>query len=233
MRREYYTPPILSLPVLDENEPRNRLIFVDSREIQHLLNLVEHAEQVRFYEGGTDRTEVEQYAYNLFLRIQNAMNLIGMIYPTTQKNLNSSLLLCDGSIHNRVDYPQLYSIIEDSLKIDADTFQTPDLRDRFIMGASTANPPTTTGGNAEITLTENQMPTHNHTTQPHQHLNDYPSLGIDIEGAGIPDFTGLGNPPLQIGYTSFETVIVNDSGGSDPIDITPPFYSLKYVMIAR
>lgn len=187
--------------------------------------------------------------------------MIGAIVPMARDTLPSHMLPCDGSNFDRVDYPELYAVISGDLKIDPDTFQTPDLRSRFIYGTPDAGTDYATGGAETVELTESELPEvtpttqphshtnspHGHTTQPHGHTTSYPSVGIDLEGAGVPDVTGLGNPPLQIGTADAAIVTVNSSsvaidnetvtvdpfGGDEAHENMPPYITMQYVMIAR
>lgn len=62
-----------------------------------------------------------------------------VIWSGTADNIPTGWQLCDG------------------------TNGTPDLRDKFVLGAGTTHNVGETGGNEEVTLTVEQMPKHNHT----------------------------------------------------------------------
>ncbi len=110
---------------------------------------------------------------------------------------------------------------------------TPDLRDRFIIGAGGSYAVGSAGGNATqtvtlsgqtgaTTLTVEQMPSHAHAVQ-----------GCSFEGSGAPLFTGRSN---QINLTNATT----SAGGSQPhahsltgtadVSILPPYYALCFIM---
>ena len=101
---------------------------------------------------------------------------------------------------------------------------TPDLRDRFIVGASLdeggivqttikgSNSPQQTGGLHEVTLTEAQMPMHNHLIN-----------GSNQMGCATPSVVQGHNHNLDIGPTY-------DAGGSLPHENLTPFYALAYLM---
>jgi len=55
---------------------------------------------------------------------------------------------------------------------------TPDLRDRFIVGAGSTYSRNDTGGTNSVTLTENEMPSHNHS------MNSAGSHSHSMDGAG-------------------------------------------------
>ena len=54
---------------------------------------------------------------------------------------------------------------------------TPDLRNRFVVGVGDTYSPGDTGGSENVTLTVQQMPTHTHTQNPHNHIFNGTTLG--------------------------------------------------------
>lgn len=111
---------------------------------------------------------------------------------------------------------------------------TPDLRNRFVVGASSGTGDTTypglsvdaTGGSADAIVVE-----HNHTlTDPgHNHTEAYntPSSGQDQAGTGSGD-----NDNTSTQQTSTETTgITIDSAGSSGTNANlPPYYALAFIM---
>lgn len=155
-------------------------------------------------------------------------NMTGAIIPLVTDTLPAGVLLCDGSVYNRVDYPALYAVLDPQYIIDPNTFSVPDLRDRFVMGASTSNPAGTTGGANDVTLGVNEMPTHSHTTQPHSH-----SEGIavpTIVNGGVEAPASSATP--STGITGAATVIVNDAGGGQAHENRPAFLAAKWGILA-
>jgi hypothetical protein len=91
------------------------------------------------------------------------------------------------------------------------TNDTPDLRSRFIMGAT--NSTGQTGGAESITLTVNNLP-------PHQHnFNDLNAYG----GGGCYHGGDDWDQYVQGGTTS-------STGGGQAISLLPPYYALAYIM---
>lgn len=74
--------------------------------------------------------------------------------------LPTNVLPCDGSTYLRADYPDLYSILPVDLVVDADTFKTPNLAEKYAIG-SEAQIGTEVGDNAPL-LTLDQMVEHEH-----------------------------------------------------------------------
>lgn len=168
---------------------------------------------------------------------ESAWCMIGAIIPITGTTAPNGTLLCDASTYNRVDYPRLYEAINPLYHLDADTFYTPDLRGRFLKmtgsdGGTTNQPIADIGGSETVTLDVSQMPSHSHTNSPHAHGYSQPTFGVDIESVGIPDPTGVGNPPVPQ-TTSFESISIDATGGDQAHDNMPPYYVANFVIIAR
>lgn len=154
--------------------------------------------------------------------------LVGLIMPICSQSSPQGTLLCDGSTYLRVDYPNLYAVLDSAFIIDADTFRVPDMTDSFVMGFSSTHIVGSTGGNAEITQTTGQMPTHTHTNTPHAH-SEIGAVNVIING-GLEAPASAAQPfPTSTGLTS---ISIDTAGSSEPMDITPPFIALKYVVVA-
>jgi microcystin-dependent protein len=107
---------------------------------------------------------------------------------------------------------------------------TPDLRDRFVVGAGLNYNPGNTGGSNSVTLTEGQMPYHNHGISDPGH---YHSAGPFVPG-GQSSVGGGGN--ISSGAVTLNTdikttgITVNSTGGSQAHENRPPYYALAYIM---
>lgn len=113
-----------------------------------------------------------------------------LIWSGTADNIPTGWQLCDG------------------------TNGTPDLRDKFVLGAGTKHSVGETGGSEEVTLTVAQMPAHTH-----------PVSGMIGAATKItPSTTGKSDAPH---YTSYNT---SSSGSSQPHPNMPPYYTLAYIM---
>jgi len=144
-------------------------------------------------------------------------SMIGMIIPHVLSVFDAVVLPCDGGTYNRVDYPLLYDAIDPIYILDPDTFKTPNLVGRFPLGESVDFELGSEGGEAEHTLTVDEMPSHVHGyTQP--------TFGVDMESVGVPDPTGVGNPPLPQ-FTDAE-------GGDEAHNNMPPYTVIRWVIVA-
>lgn len=92
---------------------------------------------------------------------------------------------------------------------------TPDLRGRFILGASETHPMGETGGEEEVTLTVEQMPSHDH-------------IGSRMSTSGNKTTASTSSTALTYYYRSDERTDV--SGNSQPHTNMPPYYALIYIM---
>lgn len=106
---------------------------------------------------------------------------------------------------------------------------TPDLRDRFVVGAGLNYNPGNTGGQNNVALTIDQMPIHNHYASDSGHIHAYNNVGIfglsqtlqsGTVGIGAGDGTGIGYANITVGY----------SGGGQAHENRPPYYALAYIM---
>lgn len=105
---------------------------------------------------------------------------------------------------------------------------TPNLRDRFVVGAGSGYAVNATGGAATVTLTEAQMPQHNHGAAN--------STDRVVRTTGNTDgFPNLGG---QFGGATAQLSLSNTVGGgggankgsSQAHENRPPYYALAYIM---
>ena len=148
--------------------------------------------------------------------------MIGSLLHYVSVNPPSGVLPCDGSTYLRVDYPELYAILDPSLVIDVDTFVTPDLQGRTLIGVGAGSGLSVralgdVGGSEQHQLSIPEMPRHRHPH--HQH-----GIDIDMEQpAALPQpVTGYALP----GQTGWR-------GNDQPHENMPPFYAAKVGLVAR
>jgi microcystin-dependent protein len=140
------------------------------------------------------------------------------------------------------------------------TNSTPDLRNRFIVGAGDAYAVDATGGAASVTLTEAQLPAHTHgdgtlaaaSAGGHRHY----VLNTDSQGAfggwvnnflaqrngagGSENYSLNGtNTEPSVGLTSDNGAHTHDitgstgsTGSGEAVATLPPYYALAYIMKA-
>ena len=98
------------------------------------------------------------------------------------------------------------------------TFNLPDLRNRFVVGASASGGYNVgdTGGANSVTLSVTQIPSHNHSySKPNTATDEYRGTPIGDNG--------------QIGHT-FGNFSTGNTGGGLAHENRPPFYALCYII---
>lgn len=175
---------------------------------------------------GTDTVEeVVEAAFSMFREMTNEglYAMVGAIVPYATASAPINTLPCDGSTHEKADYPELYAVLDGAFIVDGDTFRTPDIRGRAVIGSGQGTGLTnraigSTGGAENHTLTEGEMPNHSHAITIYENLFVAPGEvpGADFAGVGFP--IGIGTTPAG-------------SGGSH--NNMQPFSVLRYCIIAR
>lgn len=133
----------------------------------------------------------------------------------------SGYLLCDGAEELRSDWPKLFEIVGTTFgAASGDTFTLPNLLGRFPLGVSGAHGLATTGGTETVTLSESQIPSHNHPA---------------TSGAtGLMEYTpGIGTVGFATGSNMRAATVTGNRGGGQSHNNMPPFLSLFYVIKAR
>ena len=140
-------------------------------------------------------------------------------------------LLCDGSAVSRTGYPRLFAVIGTAFG-DGDgstTFNVPDYRNKFPRGAGAGDNPGTTGGEDEHTLTEDELPAHDHgiTDPGHTHGSVY------ALGGGNNGVASAVNQNFQSGRTSGSSttgITVNEAGGGSAHENRPAFLEILFII---
>lgn len=135
---------------------------------------------------------------------------------------------------------------------------TPDLRDKFIVGAGREYTIGDTGGEKEVTLTVSQLPSHNHTMSnagSHSHTGSTNVSGSHTHSYRVPrdssTNSGVGSSSAlrYITYTDNTTGsagdhshslstnsagshahTINSTGGGKAHENRPPYYALAFIM---
>jgi microcystin-dependent protein len=114
---------------------------------------------------------------------------------------------------------------------------TPDLRNRFIVGAGNSYGVGATGGADQITLTAQQMPRHTHTGSTNTAGSHKHSYRVSY---GTTTRTGSSGPQVRTALTHNQTtgsagshshtISLNNTGGNQPHENRPPYYALCYII---
>lgn len=154
--------------------------------------------------------------------------MIGSIVPVMLATVPEYMLLCDGTNYDGEDYPELYAVIGDEWKLGDGTFVVPAMKGRFIIGAMEEEdgeghifPVDVTGGSYEHTLSESEMPehdhtspSHSHTSPPHTHVQNSHNHTQDAHGHSVnsvPSSTPGTNAALMRGSAALGNTAVNNT----------------------
>jgi microcystin-dependent protein len=113
---------------------------------------------------------------------------------------------------------------------------TPDLLDRFICSVSAAGAPGATGGVDSLTLSVNQLPSHNHAASvesagSHNHGVNFRRYTNADGSFGWPTTMQTGKPSVSTaGDHSHPSTDTSATGGGSSIDNRPPFYEVAFIM---
>ena len=115
------------------------------------------------------------------------------------------------------------------------TFNLPDLRDRFPVGAGDTYDAGDTGGEAEVTLTSNQMPSHNHTPDTNANfvtVDKGRNLGMTAKrsytATNSSGFSYVGSDGGSAGIGERE--VTGSAGGGQPHENMPPYIGLNFLI---
>jgi len=135
-------------------------------------------------------------------------------------------------------------------KPDGTTIRTPDLRDKFVVGAGSAYNPTDTGGAASFTMTAAQMPSHSHTFRdtysvtynppdPFNPKNVWPNgswtylTSVPGYEDGIFVVAEAGGSQASTRPVALERPGTTEPAGAtspQPTNTLPPYFALAYIM---
>ena len=113
---------------------------------------------------------------------------------------------------------------------------TPDLRDRFVVGAGSTYAVAATGGTADAVVVSHTHTATSNVSDPGHYHNSYTSGAPNGGGAGacLSYFQGAGGPqptqPASTGITVGTTI--TSAGVSGTNQNLPPYYALAYIMKA-
>ena len=154
-------------------------------------------------------------------------------------------LICDGDQYPQASYASLYAIIGNTYNTGGETagyFRVPNIKGRVIVGRDASdsdfNVLGETSGAKTHTLTESEMPSHDHTGfisgGSHSHsMNTGAALTL---GAGNSLFANSGNPPVtSAGSTGTSpshshTLTINNAGSGNAHNNLQPYIALNWII---
>jgi microcystin-dependent protein len=139
-----------------------------------------------------------------------------IMWSGTTTNIPSGWTLCDGT------------------NPDGPDSEVPDLRDRFIAGAGNQYSPDDTGGSDEVTLTESELPSHDHTmdtagAHTHGWTDGQPG---DLTSNNVDGGTGnnASNGTTDMQSAGDHTHNINNAGSDQAHENRPQYHALAFIM---
>lgn len=158
--------------------------------------------------------------------------MIGTVMAIVTQDVPSNMLLCDGATYSKDDYPDLWAIINANLILSSSTFKTPDLRGRFVMAdGDTGHPEYSIGGEYDHALLQNELAYHEHLINPHQH--SYIGGNVVTVPAGVDPVPASYVTPIPSLTDLSGYLTANGVGGDQPHNTTPPYFVLRYCVVAK
>lgn len=156
-----------AIPVSNINDSPVRCFRVNNQWLAHIIGVLDALDQPDSWLGTeTEIDNARSQIRSLIASFENGdcgmTDYAGKIEMCAIETLPVGRLWCDGSTHNRVDYPTLYDSLPSAFIVDTDTFVTPDMREKMPLGKGGTLGINDNGGEREHTLTVDEMPSHVH-----------------------------------------------------------------------
>ena len=113
---------------------------------------------------------------------------------------------------------------------------TPDLRDKFIVGAGNTYSVASTGGRTSATLIPQNLPQHTHTYKDGFYTDAFPASSVTIPSGGGADqsaaHVGSNGTDEDNTYIYWRQMTTDPAGYVNPeaVVLLPPYYALAYIM---
>lgn len=145
---------------------------------------------------------------------------VGSIIPYGSSVIPETYLLCNGQAVSRTDYPELFAIIGTRFGFGdgSTTFNVPDYRDKFVLGAGGDVDLAETGGEKEHTLTIDEIP-------PHDHNDGKLNEAITANNGG--------RSAVIVHKSESGTIPTTKTGGGQAHNNMPPYVGTYYIIKAK
>ncbi len=165
-------------------------LALDEWQVQVLLNQIRYLLTASHWEqvGDTTIDEAVDMFQEAYETLMPFLLEPGLTLPCFTLDIPAGWLLCDGSIYDRVDYPQLYAALDPTFHVDADQFAVPFLERRTVYGAGGGWSVGDDVGVEGVTLDVTEIPSHNHSVSDlgHAHTEGAAAPTLIAIGVGVP-----------------------------------------------
>lgn len=168
---------------------------------------------------------------------------IGSIQMYAGSTAPAGWLMCDGSAVSRSEYADLFAVIGTTFGYGdgSTTFNVPDMRDRFAVGAGDSYNLNDQGGVNSVTLSTGEIPAHTHGNKSltgivacQSYSNATPSgivstsyKNINLASPGAGSNMGTHNQKIDASHE-------HDSvGGGGAHENRPPYIAINYIISAK
>lgn len=186
--------------------------------------------------------------------------VVGAVQMFAGSSAPSGWLMCNGQAVSRTTYAKLFSAIGTTYGTGdgSTTFNLPDLRDRFPVGAGTTYSLNAKGGAVTVTLGASQIPAHSHgMAHTHSHTHGFANSRVVpglASGAGTWQrakvtagstttnyYLNLGNATASIyqvsatdsdATASSKSSTDNNTGGGGSHENRPPYIGINFIIYA-
>ena len=180
---------------------------------------------------------------------------IGSVLPYSGASISdTNYVIANGQAISRTTYADYFALVSTTYGAGngTTTFNVPNLQQRVPVGVGTGYSIGATGGAATHTLTNQQIPSHTHTANPHTHsifddghihsMNPYRVWDSYISKVGqrngdeLTRHPGGTNAFPHVDYSNAEVVInastitLNNTGGGEPHNNMQPYIVLNYIV---
>lgn len=154
---------------------------------------------------------------------------VGMIFPFGGEIAPAGYLLCDGSVYDANDYPELFAQIGYYYGGSGDNFNVPDLINRVVVGSGGNFSIGDAGGESAVTLDVGEIPSHSHSDIGHAHGIGATTTTLAFEPGEVPVLTPL---PLIPAFTGTASANLANTGGGGAHNNMQPFLATIYIIYA-
>lgn len=154
---------------------------------------------------------------------------VGNVFASVAILTSPNVLLLFGQLIPQADYPELAAVVPAAWLVGSD-IQLPNMLDTSVHGATSLPNLGTIMGENDVTLDVSQIPSHNHTQNPHTHSEIIPVV-TPSAGGTIPAIADLTVPTPAI--TGATVATNNPTGGDGSHNNVPQSLQVAWYIVVR